>query len=146
MLVRVQRFSHMLNGHRLGRPFARAIEIIVRVVWSAHIPPGAKVARTAQFGHNGLSVIVHPFCEIGENCLIGPQVVLGGKAPIIGAPIIEDSVIIHAGAKVFGRIRIGAGSVIGANAVVMEDVPARSLVAGIPATVRKREIDVAKYR
>lgn len=130
----------------LLRPVSRAIELLIRLVWSAHIPPGARIAASAQFGHNGLAVIVHPLCEIGEHCLIGPQVVLGGKAPIIGAPIIEDSVIIHAGAKVFGRIRIGRGSVVGANAVVMDDVPPRSLVVGVPALVKKSDIDIAQYR
>lgn len=130
----------------LLHPLARVTEVLIRLVWGAHIPPGARIAATAQFGHNGLAVVVHPLCEIGENCLIGPQVVLGGKAPIIGAPIVEDDVIIHAGAKVFGRIRIGRGSVIGANAVVMQDVPARSLVVGVPGMVKKTDIDVGKYR
>jgi serine O-acetyltransferase len=146
LLVRLQRFGHKLSRHRTLRPLARIIDLIIRLVWSAHIPPEVRIAATARFGHNGLAVIVHPLCEIGADCLIGPQVVLGGRAPIIGAPIVEDSVLVHAGAKIFGKIRIGAGSVIGANAVVMEDVPPRSLVVGVPGKVRKTDINVNDYR
>jgi serine O-acetyltransferase len=145
-LVRLQRLAHGLYQRPLLRPLARGIDLLIRVIWSAHIPPEARIARTARFGHNGLAVIVHPLCEIGENCLIGPHVVLGGKAPVVGAPVIEDSVIIHTGAKIFGKIRIGAGSVVGANSVIMDDVPPRSLVVGVPGTVRKRDIDVSQYR
>lgn len=145
-LVRLQRLAYRLHQRPLLRPLSRGIDLLIRVIWSAHIPPQARIAGTAQFGHNGLAVIVHPLCEIGEHCLIGPHVILGGKAPHIGAPIVEDSVIIHAGAKVIGKIKIGAGSVIGTSAVVLTDVPPRSLVVGIPGQVLKNDIDVSIYR
>jgi serine O-acetyltransferase len=145
-LVRLQRWSYFTAQRAAGRPIARAVELLIRLVWSAHIPPGAKIDETVQFGHNGLAVIVHPLCEIGPRCLIGPHVVLGGRAPLIGAPILESDVVVHAGAKIVGKIRIGAGSVIGANAVVTKDVPPRSLVVGVPGAVVKQNIRIEDYR
>jgi serine O-acetyltransferase len=146
VLVRLQRLSHAASAHALGKPIARAIELLIRLVWSAHIPPGSKIDPTVKFGHNGLAVIVHPLSEIGPRCLIGPHVVLGGRAPLIGAPILESDIVVHTGAKLVGKIRIGAGSVIGANAVVTKDVPARSLVVGIPGVVVKENIRIEDYR
>lgn len=144
-LVRLQRFSHRAAGREVTRPLARVIELLIRIIWSAHIPPGAQIHEYVHFGHNGLGVIIHPLCKIGPDCLIGPHVVMGGRAPIIGAPVLERNVIVHAGAKLIGKIRIGEGSVIGANAVVTKDVPPRSLVAGIPAEIKKSNIDISEY-
>ncbi|RXH09185.1 serine acetyltransferase [Bradyrhizobium guangzhouense] len=119
---------------------------MIRLVWSAHIPPQAKIDGTVHFGHNGLGVIIHPLCEIGPRCMVGPHVVLGGRAPVVGAPILDDDVIVHAGSKLIGKIRIGTGSVIGANAVVTFDVPPKSLVVGVPAKIVRSNIDIDSYR
>ena len=62
-----------------------------------------------------------------------PRGYWGGKKP--GAPIIEDDVTIGAGAKIIGGIRVGKGATIGANAVVLNDVPPESTVVGIPAKI-----------
>lgn len=64
--------------------------------------------------------------------------VIGGGGDIPGSPIIEDNVQIGAGAKVIGGVRVGVGAVIGANAVVITDIPQRSLAVGVPAKVKRR--------
>ena len=63
----------------------------------------------------------------------------------VGAPILEEGVIVHAGAKIIGKITIGKGSVIGANAVVLTDIPPRSLVVGVPGVIKKSGIDSMDY-
>ena len=60
--------------------------------------------------------------------------VIGGRSEIYEVPVIEDDVQIGAGAKVLGPIRVGRGAVIGANAVVLHDVPPGAVVVGIPGT------------
>lgn len=78
--------------------------------------------------------------------MIGMHVLLGSRWPAPGAPVIEEDVITHAGAKIIGPIRIGRGSVIGANAVVLRDVPPYSLAVGVPAVIKKSGIVMGDYR
>ncbi|HEX6707050.1 MAG TPA: serine acetyltransferase, partial [Albitalea sp.] len=78
-------------------------------------------------------IVIHPEVEIGPNCLIFQQVTLGAAHG--GVPRIAGHVDIGAGAKVLGPISVGEHARIGANAVVVHDVPAGATVVGIPARV-----------
>jgi serine O-acetyltransferase len=83
-------------------------------------------------------IVIHPDAVIGPNCLIFQQVTIGqGSKP--GAPVIEGHVDIGAGAKILGGIKIGEHSIIGANAVVVKDVPKYSVAVGVPAQARRRK-------
>lgn len=73
--------------------------------------------------------------SIGENCWINQQVTIGFKNS--KSPIIGDNVRISCGAKILGDIKVGNNAVIGANAVVLKDVPENTIVAGVPAKVIK---------
>jgi len=142
LLYNAARKSHELNVPLLPRLF----ELAIRLFFQASIPGRAKIARSVFFHHSGLGVVINGLSVIEENCEIGVHVVLGGRAPIVGAPHLEKGVIVHAGAKIIGPIRIGAGSVVAANAVVISDVPPNSLVAGVPAAVKRSGIDNKMYR
>jgi len=118
---------------------AKVISRVGRVLFSAHIPPEARIGEGTRLGYGGLGIVVHKDAVIGRNVLLGPGVVIGGRAPLRGAPVIEDDVKIGVGAKILGPIRVGAGAKVGANAVVLENVAAGDTVVGIPArSVRKR--------
>ena len=135
-IMRLHRISSTFYRWRL--PVAgRLVEGIIRVLFGAVVPGRATTDRSAFFEHSGLGVVLNELSVIGENCRIGVHVVLGGKAPIIGAPTLEDGVIVHAGAKLIGPITVGEGTVIAANAVVIGDLPPRSMAAGVPAVVKK---------
>ncbi len=76
--------------------------------------------------------------------MIGPGVVIGGRSEIYEVPVIEDDVQIGVGAKVLGPIRVGRGAVVGANAVVLHDVPPGAVVVGIPARVLRIDAEIAE--
>lgn len=145
ILLRIHWLSHWFFIRRLNI-FSRFLDILIRLVYSARIPGGAHIGTGTHFSHNALAVLINHNAVIGEHCMIGTHVVLGGRVPHPGAPILEDYVVINAGAMVLGNVRVGSGSVIAANSVVIEDIPPGCLVAGIPATIKKRNIDLSLFR
>jgi serine O-acetyltransferase len=78
------------------------------------------------------NVVVDGMVRIGRNCVIGPWVTVGTRGSVAG-PRIGDDVFIGTGAKILGGITVGDRARIGANAVVLDDVPAATTVAGVPA-------------
>lgn len=84
-------------------------------------------------------VVLHPDAEVGPNCILFQQVTLG-TGPKPGLPRLGGHVDVGPGAKILGGVTIGDHAVIGANAVVVRDVPPGTVVAGVPA-VEKRKVD-----
>jgi serine O-acetyltransferase len=76
--------------------------------------------------------------SIGRNCWINQQVTIGFSNKD-DCPVLEDNVTINAGAKVIGGIKVGKNSIVGANAVVVKNVPENCVVVGVPAYIVKRD-------
>lgn len=117
---------------------AMVLTVFGRVVTGAWIPPGAQIGKGSTLGYGGSGVVIHSSAVIGENCIICPGVLIGGRGPRKGelradsegpiGPVIGDNVNLWQGSKVLGSITIGDGVDIGVNAVVIHDVPAGSRV------------------
>ncbi len=102
------------------------------------LPASAEIGKGFLVGHFG-SIILHSKVKIGENCSVGPGVVIGTRGlGDEGVPVIGNNVYIGVGAKVLGEIKIGNNVRIGANAVVIHDVKDGSTVVGIPAQEIRR--------
>jgi serine O-acetyltransferase len=124
---------------------ARFVNHFSRFLTAIDIHPGAKIGRHFFIDH-GFTVIGET-AEIGDNVTIYQCVTLGGTNPVDGIPgkrhpTIEDDVVIGSGAQVLGPIIVGAGSKIGANAVVTREVPKGAVMTGIPA--KPTLVDVAE--
>jgi serine O-acetyltransferase len=143
-LIRLHKTSRWLLDRRFKR-LSQVMDTVIRLVYSARIPAVADIDPTVHFSHNALAVVVTKRSHIGPGCMIGTHVVLGSRWPMVNGPYLEDNVIVHAGAKIIGPVRVGRGSVIGANAVVLNDIPPRSLAVGVPAVVKKTGIEKDDY-
>jgi serine O-acetyltransferase len=111
-----------------------------RNVYGIELPYTVEVGRGVVIEHQG-GIVIHGSTRIGDGCIIRQNCTLGvRRADRPGeAPTLHDRVDLGAGAVVLGNVTIGSGASIGANAVVLRDVPAGALAIGVPATVRLRE-------
>ena len=126
------RVAHAM--HEAGVPFApRAVANATRVATGVEIHPAARVG-SALFIDHGAGVVIGETAEIGDNVTLYQGVTLGGTGFARGKrhPSLGDDVVVGSGAKLLGPIEVGRGSKIGANSVVIHDVPANSTVVGNP--------------
>ncbi|MGG6238431.1 serine O-acetyltransferase [Nodosilinea sp. AN01ver1] len=114
----------------------------VRNTYGIELPYSVKLGRRVVVEHQG-NIVVHGNCVIGDDTIIRQGVTLGLRhldRPL-DAPILGNRVNVGAGAKLFGKITIGDNVNVGANAVVLIDVPSNSTVVGIPAKIIKSKAD-----
>lgn len=118
---------------------ARFISEKVKKKTGIEIHPGAIIGENLFIDH-GIGVVIGETTIIGDNVTIYQGVTLGGTGKEKGKrhPTIEDNVYIGSGAKILGNIVIGENSKVGANAVVINDVPKNTTVVGIPAIIKKQ--------
>lgn len=141
------RLAHGLWWRGLRFP-ARWIMSMTRVATGVEIHPGARIGRRFFIDH-GVGVVIGETTEIGNDVLLYQGVTLGGTSLEKGKrhPTLEDHVVVGAGAKVLGPIRVGEGARVGASSVVIRDVAPRQVVVGIPARpVDSREDDAIRLR
>lgn len=138
---------HAIWGHRVShwlwnrgaRLAARTLAEFTRIVTGVDIHPGA-VLGNGLFIDHATGVVIGETAEIGDDVTLYHGVTLGGSGSDTGKrhPTVGDRVVIGAGAKVLGAIKIGDDSRIGANAVVVKPVPSSAVVIGVPGQVISR--------
>ena len=138
---RIANFFH-LAGFQL---LAKIISQLIRFFTGIEIHPGAKIGKNLFIDH-GMGVVIGETSEIGNNVTIYHAVTLGGISPSIDSerqrhekrhPTIGNDVVIGSGAQIIGPIKVGNGSRIAANAVVVNDVPEDATMVGVPAKIIK---------
>ncbi|MFA5038382.1 MAG: serine O-acetyltransferase [Candidatus Omnitrophota bacterium] len=133
------RVSHSLYAARI--PFLpRLISQTARFLTGIEIHPGARIGRGLFIDH-GMGVVIGETSVVGKNVTLYQGVTLGGTGKEKGKrhPDIGDNVVVGTGAKILGNITIGENSYIGANAVVLRDVPPHSTVVGVPGHITKQD-------
>ena len=124
---------------------ARIISQTSRFFTGIEIHPGAKIGKNLFIDH-GMGVVIGETSEIGNDVTIYHAVTLGGISPSIDSerqrhekrhPTIGNDVVIGSGAQIIGPVKVGSGSRIAANAVVVNDVPEDSTMVGVPAKAIK---------
>ena len=132
------RLNHRLwqRGGRAQLP-ARLLSQVARSLTGVEIHPGATIGARFFIDH-GMGVVIGETAEVGDDVMLYHGVTLGGRSmqAVKRHPTVRDGAVLGAGARVLGPVEIGAGAQIGANAVVVKDVPAGAIATGIPARVR----------
>ncbi|MEW5758478.1 MAG: serine O-acetyltransferase EpsC [Candidatus Omnitrophota bacterium] len=133
------RISHLLFRVKLPL-LPRLISQVSRFLTGIEIHPGANIGKGFFIDH-GMGVVIGETAIIGNNVILYQGVTLGGTGKEKGKrhPTIGNNIVIGAGAKVLGNIKIGDNSYIGSNAVVIKDVPANSTVVGVPGRLTRQD-------
>jgi cysteinyl-tRNA synthetase len=137
-------FIHRVNHHlwEWNIPvLPRLISHIGRCLTGIEIHPAAKIAPGFFIDH-GMGVVIGETSEVGENCLLYQGVTLGGTGKEKGKrhPTLGNNVVVGAGSKILGAIKIGNNVIIGANSVILKPVPDNAICVGVPGRVTKKKI------
>ena len=138
---RAARWFHLRRVPLLPRLLGRLCVLI----FHCYIPYTVEIGEGFEVGYWGLGIVIHPRVKIGRNVFVSNGVTIGGRNERPEVPKIDDDVFIATGAKILGNLTIGRGSVVGANAVVIRDVPPRSIAVGVPARISRENIDSHDY-
>ena len=136
LCVAMFRLSAWLYAMRL-RPLASIVHFVTAVALGAEIPPNTQVGPGFVIYHP-IGIVIHSDAVIGRNVRIHTGAVLGvrtGQGRGLDAPTIHDDALIGAGAKILGSVTVGEGAQVGANSVVLQDVPPSHVAVGVPATI-----------
>lgn len=138
--ILIHRISHALWMLRIPL-LPRLLSHIGRFLTGIEIHPAAKIGPGFFIDH-GMGVVIGETTEIGENCLLYQGVTLGGTGKEKGKrhPTLGNNVVVGAGAKILGPIKIGNGVKIGANSVVLKSIPDYAIVVGVPGRIIKKRI------
>lgn len=136
--VVIHRISHTL--YRFKIPFIpRLLSQLMRFFTGIEIHPGAKIGRGLFIDH-GMGVVIGETAEVGENVTLYQGVTLGGTGTERGKrhPTLGNNVVVGAGAKVLGNIKLGNNVKVGAGSVVVHPVPDLCTVVGVPAEIVRK--------
>lgn len=144
--LRFYRLGHWLWTHGF-RLLGRFVSHVGRVLTGIEIHPGAEIGHRFFIDH-GMGVVIGETAVIGDDVTLYHGVTLGGVtwSPGKRHPTIEDGVVIGAGAQVLGPITVGKNARIGANAVVLKDVPPETTMVGVAARPATRSADKREER
>jgi serine O-acetyltransferase len=137
----IHRLTHwMWQDPSLKLP-ARLISQLARFLTGVEIHPGAVLGRRLFIDH-GMGVVIGETAEVGDDVLLFHGVTLGGRSMVKGKrhPTLGNRVTVGSGAKVLGPLNIGDDVSIGANSVVIKDVPAGGVVVGVPGKLRRVKV------
>lgn len=144
-VYRFGRWRYQIRWRWLRVPFSalyKALRLFSEILTGIELPSEATVGRRFRIEHFG-GIIISGDAVFGDDCTIRNGVTVGLRhAGQRGSPVIGNRVDIGAGAKILGAIQIGDDVAIGANAVVLVDVPANSIAVGVPARILPRRLSM----
>lgn len=121
---------------------ARLLAYLSRAFTGVEIHPGAQIGRRFFIDH-GVGVVIGETAEIGDDVMLYHGVTLGGTSGrrVKRHPTLGDHVMVGAGAKILGPVHVGSNVKVGANSVVVKDVPTGAVATGIPAVYRYPQLE-----
>ncbi|MFD0763863.1 serine O-acetyltransferase [Mucilaginibacter lutimaris] len=138
-LIHLHRIANFLHRKRIPL-LPKLLYYIQFLMFNSSLPASTQIGKKSTFAYGGIGVVVHARAIIGEGCVIGQGITIGGRSKKVEVPKIGNNVYLGAGCRILGDIVIGDEVVIGPNSVVLTDVPSGSIVVGVPGKIVKTGI------
>lgn len=129
-IYKAGREEYERNGNSI---YAQQLYRLNLILHNSSIPPRCSIGQNSTFAYGGIGVVIHEGASLGARSNIGTNVTIGGT--VSGVPSIGDDCYLSTGSKIIGNVKIGNCSIIGANSVVLSDVPPYSVVVGVPGRI-----------
>ncbi len=127
-------------------PICKILYTIQFLLFNSSVPAQVKIGKKSKFAYNGIGVVLHKNTVIGDNCIIGQGITIGGRGKQRPCNvIIGNNVYIGAGVRILGNVKIGNYVVISPNSIVISDIPDFSIAIGFPAKVTKSISSIDEY-
>jgi len=143
-LIHLHNFASLLYMKKIPI-LPKIIYYIQFLLFNSSVPYKTKIGKNTKFAYGGIGVVIHERTSIGNNCMLGQGITIGGKSKEYNVPQIGNYVYIAAGVRIIGDVKVGNNVIIGANSVVTKDIPDNCIVAGIPAKIIKDNINIHDY-
>jgi serine O-acetyltransferase len=140
-------YIHRISSYFYRKQFVRLSSLCNKIgflIFNSHVPGSASIGDHTKAAYGGIGIVVHSHAKIGSRVILGQGITIGRQLDPSGVPEIGNDVYISAGARILGNITVGNNVIIGANSVVINDVPDNCIVAGTPAKIIK-SVDQSIY-
>ncbi|MBO2653276.1 serine acetyltransferase [Shewanella algae] len=118
---------------------------IQKLIFNSSIPHSTIIGKNSTFAYGGIGVVIHSKAILGDSVMIGQGCTIGGRGKGRGIPEIGNKVYIGPGSRILGGVKIGDNVIVAPNSVVLIDVPANSIIAGVPGKIIKSNIKIDEY-
>lgn len=142
IIYRFGRWRYTIKSGVIRKPFSILYKILFFYIKGKgiEIPCEIEIGKNFRIDHQG-GIVVSGYAKFGNNCVIRNGVTIGiARVEERKAPVFGDNVDIGTGAKIIGDIKIGNNVKIGANAVVLQEIPDNCIAVGVPAKIIKQEV------
>jgi serine O-acetyltransferase len=143
-VINLQRTANYLLKRNIP-VLPKLIYYIQFFMFNSSIPPQVEIGKGTKCAYGGIGTVIHERSKIGDDCMIGQGVTIGGRSRKVNVPVIGNRVYIGAGARILGDVNIADDVVIGANSVVLNDLPSRTVAVGVPAKIIKTNINPSDF-
>jgi serine O-acetyltransferase len=143
-LIQFYRFYRLLHLKKMYL-FSKVVYGLSFYLFNSSVPPKVRIGKGTVFSYGGIGLVIHSDTVIGDNCVIGQGITIGGRSKHTTAPKIGNNVYLGAGCRILGPIEIGDNVIVGPNAVVIKSIPSNCIAVGVPAVVKKRNINPSDF-
>lgn len=133
--LKIYRLSNYFYKKNL-KLLSKILDKVNYLLHNSYIPGSCTIGKDTKIAYGGIGVVIHARAIIGENCLIGQGITIGGRNGLKEVPVIENNVYLGAGCRILGNVKIASNNIIAPNSIVTKNIEmSYTVCGGVPSKV-----------